>query len=72
MIVIRIGGKMSSHATPAYFLDHLTPLCADFAKQDVLAEKANELVGEFFEGGSSFFPFSTSSPVSYVSLLFRS
>lgn len=47
---MRIGGRISPHTTPAYFLDTLVPLCEDIIDGKVLADRANALVGEFMEG----------------------
>lgn len=53
MIIMNIGGKLSPHATPSCFLENLVPLCEDLVCPTILMNRANALVGEFFEDPNS-------------------
>lgn len=47
---MRIGGRITPHATPAYFLENLIPLCDEFVDRKSLSDRVFALVGEFLEG----------------------
>ncbi len=49
-ILMKTGCRMSSLATPAYFVDFVISLCPEKINKPQLLQMVNAIIGEFWEG----------------------
>jgi hypothetical protein len=49
-IVMRTGSRMSTLASPSYFLENIISLCSEKVDKEHLSRMVNGMIGEFWEG----------------------